>query len=258
VTKYLLWQCEKIKAHPEDSAFLAALLWKPEYDTQRTISKRSNFPSWSWVAYRGITGIQQGPQFWDAYESGIEVRIRDQSHRKLRIAEYLQEMGQKYDTYRYQPCILLTGWVTYMRFRCPDVPWNPMLSPGEPMTLIALDERLKNVVGNATIMTSLFEHTVSDMKTIFNQKWPVLLYVDKGPTRNLCGLILKPLGDGLYERLGTLDQHMSNDNWHEEYNPACASEERLAIFSQTYNPRKKSLSFTRARLQCKRRTIELR
>ena len=237
--------------------FLEALLWKPEYEAKSTISKRNDFPSWNWVAYKGITGIKQGSHFWDACETSVDVRIQDNSHRSLDIQEYMQEMEEKYDTYRFKPCVFLTGWITYMHFRCCDVPWDAMLSPGEPMSLVAFEESLRTIIGSVTIMTSLFEHTVPGMKTIFDQKWPVLLYVDEHGTDNLCGLVLKPVGNDRYERLGTLDSHrFPGRRWKMEGCMACLSTEKK--MSKDDKPSGNGSLSRISKLECERRTIELR
>ena len=244
------------QAHP-DSAFLAALLWKPEYETKGTISKRSNFPSWSWVAYKGITGIKQGSLFWDACDTSVDVRIQDRTHYTLHVWEYLQEMERKYDTYRYKPCVYLTGWVTYMRFRCCGVPWDATLSPGEPMSLVALDKSLTTIIGSVTIMTSLLEHSASGLKKLFELEWPVLLYMNESVTDNLCGLVLRPLGNDRYQRLGTLDSHRCpGREWRMEGNVACLSRVSKGLTSGHGSP--DILLPSVETLDCEWDTIELR
>jgi hypothetical protein len=242
-----------------DNRFLEALLWKPQYDIRPKISKRQGFPSWSWVAYKGITGVQPRLNTWVADRTDVEVRVQDQSHRYFSVSEYLQDMETKYDVYRFKPCLYLTGWVTYVRFRCRDPLWrSKMLSPGEPMTLVALDDTLQHAIGSVTIMTSLVEHSILSLKPIFDQPWPVLLFVDYTGAGKLCGLVLKPVARNQYERLGVLDDSRAQSmTWMTQGDKPYLSMGEKTSVQERRRPGMEWQSTKYWKLECERRCVEL-
>jgi hypothetical protein len=187
---------------------IEALLWEPQYDSKSIITKRKGFPSWSWAAFKGVTGLDQGyidrKNTFLPHEPPVDVSIKDLNGHEYSVHEYTQAMQKNYDIYQFKPSLFLTGWVLPVKLRTYALPWVPTLSPGQPMELLVLDSSLSRLIGMATIMTALLEHTITDLQTIVGQDWLMLSFQDHKHYSFAPGLLVKPVSPTSGERLGVV------------------------------------------------------
>lgn len=204
------------KTRFSEPGFLAALLWTPEIDSMKPkLKRRTGFPSWSWVGWQGIAGLDPGS--YDLYEDEVDLslEINDRSrNRMLSIETYALEMIRPHaDMYQFEPCLYITGWVTKVRFQRPD--WLQRFDGlhfalGNTIFMDAMDASCATRIGTATIMTSLLvsddnkEDTCSSLDQLFDESWVVLLFARKTGISEAHGLILRPCGHNVYERLGVI------------------------------------------------------
>ncbi|KAH5076277.1 hypothetical protein HBH95_122440 [Parastagonospora nodorum] len=204
----LTWSAETKDALSEKHDLLEALLWQPRYDPNSIITKRKGFPSWSWAAFKGITGLDQGSidqkNTLLPHEPPVDVSIQDLNGHKYSVYEYTQAMQKNYDIYQFKPSLFLTGWILPVKLRAYAVQWTPKLSPGQPMDLLVLDSSLSRLIGIATIMTAVLEHSITDLKTVFDQDWLMLSFQDHENRNFAPGLLLKPMSPTSGERLGVV------------------------------------------------------
>ena len=118
------------------------------------------------------------------------------------------------------------------------------------MALSALDRGLDVVLGEVVIMSSLFEHSVGALRAIFEREWPVLLVMHDG---EMCGLVLKGVGEKKYERMGVLEKsEFVEGTWRVEGGRAWFAARRSAR-----RRGRKSAGFKTVEIECWRDSIEL-
>jgi hypothetical protein len=181
------------------------------YYGSRDLTKREDFPSWSWAAFKGITGLDQrsidqkntllphGPP--------VDVSIQDLNGHKYSVPEYTQAMQKNYGIYHFKPSLFLTGWILPVKLRTYALQWTPVLSPGQPMDLLVLDSSLSRLIGITTIMTAVLEHTITDLKIVFDQDWLMLSFQDHKNRNFAPGLLLNPVSPTSGESLGVVRPH---------------------------------------------------
>ncbi|KAJ4364655.1 hypothetical protein N0V83_009252 [Neocucurbitaria cava] len=215
----ILRKVDYLTARPETSSdtdpeetFLTALMWEPDdlfMDPAEVISRREGFPSWSWIAWRGLTIIIQGTAEYGSTNLDIGVEIKDQTGRKWSISKYLKEMAENINTYRFEPCVYLTGWITYMYFRRPKRYMKTGATKsvaGAPLFVHAYDKSNTHEIMPARIFTALLvDGSAISSQSPYQCAWPVLLFVGaENEFVGLSGMVLKPLDGERYEKLGVL------------------------------------------------------
>ncbi|KAH7371385.1 heterokaryon incompatibility protein-domain-containing protein [Pyrenochaeta sp. MPI-SDFR-AT-0127] len=199
-----------------EPGFLSALLWGPEINPKKPkLKRRTEFPSWSWVGWQDIAGLNHGKYniLDDRIDMSLEIKDRC-CNRTLSIEEYALEMRAPHaDMYSFEPCLYTTGWVTKVQFLKPE--WlqridDTHFAVGNTIFVDAVEPSSGSRLGNATLMTSLLvansdeEDASPDFDQLFDDLWTVLLFITKTGISEANGLILKPRKHNIYERLGVL------------------------------------------------------
>lgn len=178
----------------ERSRFIFALLWRPGCkDTDKQLSRRPSFPSWTWAGWWNITSFDHlvRPEPRDCF--GVSEHVRDLEGKRYGIEEYVTSMTEAWDIYRFKPIIYLNGWTT-------DV-WLRPQSHGADIHTTVVD-----------IMGTLHRHQLTSAfilrpylsagQTALNSPWTLFFWIVNQDTMN--GIVLKHVGGQRHERAGVI------------------------------------------------------
>lgn len=238
--------------------FLKSLLWLPSDDWKGAkLSRRVDFPSWSWTGWRGLAGIQPGHEVAKTcvVVKDVEIRITQKGDDPLSVAQYVAQIhAEDCSTQQYSTGLHLTGWVTYVRltqyFQLSRS--NSDLSDrGSKSDVDVSDESGHHRLCQAHVMTHQVDgRQIPSSDYLYNRVWPVLLYF--GYSGVMHGLILRQVGETVYEKLGVIP-YLKVDPRLDA--PPQDSQHRYLTKRdyRDYGPSHKPLS-----LRCERKSIVLR
>jgi hypothetical protein len=233
------------KVGSTEIAFLTSLLWMPTMSEQRArIGRRQNFPSWSWVGWKGIRGIRPDPNTLTTCSiiRDVAIELETDQGQYTSISEYIQTIqdGSCFNHHRFG--LRLSGWITFVRlqpYRQPSLNGDRTAQP-----VNVLDRDGQHVLSQATVMTHwIADNPIPDPYQLCCELWPIFLYL--GRMGVVCGLVLRPIKEATYERLGVLP-YMKVDPWFHTDAKFCH------LVRRDYGPPHRPL-----RLDCEWRTINL-
>ncbi|KAJ4988451.1 HET domain protein [Stagonosporopsis vannaccii] len=237
--------------------FLLALLWLPGYDWKGTkLTRRVDFPSWSWVGWRGIVGIQAGHDVANTFSvvKNVDVSIATEGVELLSVAQYVAHIqAEDYSTHRYNTGLHMTGWIIYVRviqYLQLSRSNSDLSDRGSKATVDISDESGLHKLDQAYIMTHYVNgQPIPDPEDLYHRRWPVLLYFSHSGVMH--GIILREMGETemVYEKLGVLP-YLKVDPQPESF-PQDSSHRYL--LKRDYGPSCKPV-----KLYCERKSIILR
>ena len=193
---------------PEENAFLEALLWTPILNRKKTgLARREAFPSWSWVGWRGLAGVQSGKSHSTNVIREVSLRLQAEDGTLIDFKEYLQAMKQDENAFAYNPCLHLSGWITTVRFQSffksqqPEELHTDLTAVGNVQIW---DKTGLHEISKGTVMIDPNNKGLTDQ--LFNAPWPVLLFFGYAPS--VAGIILRPISEHTFEKMGVF--HTSN------------------------------------------------
>lgn len=232
---------------PAETQLSNALLWLPVpfySDPERFLTKRTEFPSWSWVAWRNLTGIRE--HVIDELSIGHleKIHVLDLRSNKFEVDDYVRDMDLLRNVHRFSKRLSLTGWTTNMCFRLPNFKEENPYPPTGPSTKFeALDETRQFQVCEAIILTGLLIPQDLTVESIRKQHWPVLMF--DNTRREATGIILRDTGNGTFQRFGVLRLGLE---YHEQFYRESDSH-YVCYLSE------RGMSLGQGRMSCERRTI---
>jgi hypothetical protein len=185
----------------QSSKFLVSLLWIPEYDlSKKKISRRDNFPSWTWAGWKGITDLRPTSCIWPDHRFDVTINFENTSGYCVYPEEYASSMNKNGDMYRLKPSLHITGWTTSVRLR-------PRAQIGNEQVVVSdvYDCTGETLLTSASvILPDVLDRSTSEMDLLLGSLWLALFFVrrDGGVT----GIILKQIDKDSYERIGVLDR----------------------------------------------------
>jgi hypothetical protein len=176
-----------------DSEFLIALCWRPS--DKRPSIRRFAFPSWTWVGWRELVGIDQlswrrpTEQGDVALQLSGVVRFEDMVGTQTSIHDYISIVERCWNLYTFQPHIHLTAWIAMVHIR----------RSREDMDFFSIAVASGHVLAGSTIPIVSSEDFTQGLLNSSKETWPALIIAGDD---FMCGLVLRPMKDGTYERLG--------------------------------------------------------
>lgn len=232
--------------------FLTALLWLPGYDWKGTkLTRRADFPSWSWAGWRGIAGVKPGHEVARTCNVVKNVETTIETDQRFSMADYVAyTKAENADTRRYRRSLHIQGWMThvrliqYLRLNRSD---SDLSDRGSASVADVLDESARHKLCQATIMTHYSEgRPVPSPEQLYDELWPVLLYF--GHSGVMHGIVLWQVGNATYEKLGVLP-YLKVDP---ETDASSQDSDHRYLIKRDYGPPHKPL-----KLHCERRSIRL-
>jgi hypothetical protein len=169
-------------------------LWSPSYrDKSRSWTRRSVFPFWTWAGWEDIfdSGSRDVPtwaSFLEPDQSSLLERI---AGGRITVEKYIEEIEISWDMYKFHPHVYFEGWTT----------WVSLYEPRTGSTAVKIAGVSVHIFGRAKFMaTSMTHDTTANVSGLTPDMWPVMSFItaDGG----LYGLILRIMGDNVFERLG--------------------------------------------------------
>jgi hypothetical protein len=179
-----------------DSEFLISLCWSPAHRyAKRPSIRRFAYPSWTWVDWRELIGIDQTS--WRlrnekgdaALQLGGTVRFEDVAGTQTSIYDYISIMERRWNLYAFQPHIHLTAWIAMVHVRRCRM----------NIDFFSIADASGHVLAWSHIPIVSSEDFTQGLLNPSRKTWPALIIASNA---SICGLVLRPMKDGTYERLG--------------------------------------------------------
>jgi hypothetical protein len=110
-------QTESEKLHELHTSFLSSLAWTGSSCDQgntHLLSRRGDFPTWSWAAWKVLCTFSRKPIVKNVCSPSVRLRRKESRFETLQAYANSVATGQTFLS--YEPCIYLNGWVTSIRF----------------------------------------------------------------------------------------------------------------------------------------------
>jgi hypothetical protein len=237
---YHFWGMHFICADASD--FAKRLFLLPKRASTAVLTKREDFPSWTWAAWNGpVSWKRLQWQDWNPTldsDTDVTVRVEDESGQLQTLSQYVTR-----DMYRFRPCLIISGWIATVQFESIHDSTEYFCR-----TTNVYGSSSRSFLGTAEIMNvHLPEQPAWNWTRLGKGFWPLLLFVNND-TSSLesqgmaTGLVLKPAGEGSYMKLGVLH--------NVEFEPMVRlDQERAQLRRRAWDPSVK--------LDCERHTIKL-
>ena len=183
-----------------------SLFWEVE-QVDSVVTRRRQFPSWTWAAYKGVRKIGLRLISYDKKDDPqnewleLSAQARTVSGSTLNTEEDLRATTKDLDHLGYEHCLILTAWTT----RCRFTP-RPTLAD----TQVVLKALVQNLSGTdwgafASILVTK-DRSESLTQRVWKESWLVVIQLTQKGADGLSpvGLIVDDVGEGLYERVGTI------------------------------------------------------
>jgi hypothetical protein len=191
---------------PLDADVLSALFWSKRCAAQPTVtSRREKFPSWTWAAWRNLSGFI--PSELQRLDGAVE--FEDVANTRIGLGDYMLRMQKSWNILDFKPVMHITGWFvivgikeTFRRSLATCTINIPAIN--ETTTEFAFAE-----VDTVT-KTKHLENFTHEEPVPMSGTWPAIMFTGAEDTRtadgtipNAHGLLLREHGNEAYERVGT-------------------------------------------------------
>ncbi|KAF2623080.1 HET-domain-containing protein [Macroventuria anomochaeta] len=187
------------------STFLSSLAWSNDlYDhtNAHVLERRHAFPSWTWAAWTSLRKFSRKSITRDSVSPSVKFPLRQ--GQCVQLENYEQMLGSRNSLSLFQPCILLSGWVTTLWFSedCSDGDAIPKFKVQSPIPthkvsiladLQTLEQFRRNSVSEPSPVLLLGGGSSEHNAAVTSYCW-----------KDVQAIILQSLPDGTYMRLGVV------------------------------------------------------